>query len=72
MSSFQNCQYTGIGERMDTSPSKGTFWSMVVSNFCLSALSITNLGLLSSMVGFILHDKCRQVSMNETDRADSS
>ncbi|KAJ4290269.1 hypothetical protein N0V90_010484 [Kalmusia sp. IMI 367209] len=41
----------------DTSASRLTFWSMFVSNFVLSALSITNLGLISSMVGFILHQK---------------
>ncbi|KAK7192074.1 hypothetical protein PSPO01_01646 [Paraphaeosphaeria sporulosa] len=56
-SSFLQCQYTEILDTMDTSASKGTFWFMFVSNFCLSALSITNLGLISSMVGFILHQK---------------
>ncbi|KAF2438429.1 hypothetical protein P171DRAFT_458593 [Karstenula rhodostoma CBS 690.94] len=42
---------------MDTSTSEVTFWSMFASNLCLSALSITNLGLISSMVGFILQQK---------------
>ncbi|KAL5455563.1 hypothetical protein PMIN06_004393 [Paraphaeosphaeria minitans] len=56
-SSFLQCQYTEINDTMNTSASKATFWSMIVSNFCLSALSITNLGLISSMVGFILHQK---------------
>ncbi|KAF1973937.1 hypothetical protein BU23DRAFT_553917 [Bimuria novae-zelandiae CBS 107.79] len=42
---------------MNTSASKTTIWSMFVSNFILSALSIANLGLISSMVGFLLHQK---------------
>jgi hypothetical protein len=33
------------------------FWPFFVSNFILSALSITNLGLISSMVGWLLDQK---------------
>lgn len=50
-------EYGRIDSIMDTSASKTTFWSMLVCNFVVSALSITNLGLISSMVGFILHQK---------------
>ena len=50
-------QYGKIESVMNTSASKTTFWSMLGSNFVLSALSITNLGLISSMVGFLLHQK---------------
>lgn len=34
-----------------------SFWPLFASNFVLSALSITNLGLISSMVGFLLNQK---------------
>jgi hypothetical protein len=33
------------------------FWPLLISNFILSALSISNLGLISSMVGFLLDQK---------------
>jgi hypothetical protein len=33
------------------------FWPLFASNFVLSALSISNLGLISSMVGFLLDQK---------------
>lgn len=56
--SFITYQYTAVSSTMDTSASKATFWSMFASNFCLSALSITNLGLITSMVGFLHDQKC--------------
>jgi hypothetical protein len=33
------------------------FWPILISNFVLSALSISNLGLISSMVGWLLNQK---------------
>jgi hypothetical protein len=45
-----NSQQTLPGQTYDM------FWQLFVSNLLLSALSITNLGLISSMVGF-LHDQ---------------
>jgi hypothetical protein len=33
------------------------FWPILTSNFVLSALSISNLGLISSMVGWLLDQK---------------
>ncbi|KAH7065677.1 hypothetical protein BKA63DRAFT_161959 [Paraphoma chrysanthemicola] len=41
-----------------TSTSRNSlFWPLLISNFVLSALSIANLGLISSMVGFLLDQK---------------
>lgn len=40
-----------------TKPSSGMFLPMFAANFLLSALSITNLGLISSMVGWLLDQK---------------
>lgn len=41
----------------DTSATRVTFWLMFGTSFVLSALSITELGLVSSMVGWVLHQK---------------
>ncbi|KAL5115450.1 hypothetical protein ACEQ8H_006672 [Pleosporales sp. CAS-2024a] len=38
-------------------PAAFLFWPILVSNIVLSALSIANLGLISSMVGFLLDQK---------------
>jgi hypothetical protein len=38
-------------------PASSLFWPLLISNFILSALSIANLGLISSMVAFLLDQK---------------
>ncbi|KAF2820512.1 hypothetical protein CC86DRAFT_374220 [Ophiobolus disseminans] len=40
-----------------TNPMASLFWPLFASNFVLSALSIANLGLISSMVAFLLGQK---------------
>jgi hypothetical protein len=40
-----------------TTLASSLFWPLLISNFVLSALSIANLGLISSMVGFLLDQK---------------
>ncbi|OAK94052.1 hypothetical protein IQ06DRAFT_321307 [Phaeosphaeriaceae sp. SRC1lsM3a] len=40
-----------------TAAASSLFWPLLISNFVLSALSITNLGLISSMVAFLLDQK---------------
>jgi hypothetical protein len=47
------------------------FWPLLLSNFLLSALSITNLGLISSMVGF-LHGQKDNVHSYSVAWSDSS
>jgi hypothetical protein len=39
------------------SATSSLFWPVLISNFVLSALSISNLGLISSMVGWLLDQK---------------
>jgi hypothetical protein len=40
-----------------TTAASSLFWPLLISNFVLSALSIANLGLISSMVGWLLDQK---------------
>jgi hypothetical protein len=42
---------------LQRTPASSLFWPLLISNFILSALSIANLGLISSMVAFLLDQK---------------
>jgi hypothetical protein len=51
--------------------STGAFWSIFLSNALLSALSIANLGMISSMVGF-LHDQKDNVGTYQVNWPDNT
>lgn len=53
---------TSTSTSTGTAPASSLFWPLLISNFVLSALSIANLGLISSMVAFLLDQKHNVVS----------
>jgi hypothetical protein len=54
---FRRTKPVSITSDARTTPASSLFWPLFASNFILSALSIANLGLISSMVGFLLDQK---------------
>ncbi|KAH7392408.1 hypothetical protein DE146DRAFT_766681 [Phaeosphaeria sp. MPI-PUGE-AT-0046c] len=54
---FRRSTPTPTSTPTGTAPASSLFWPLLISNFALSALSIANLGLISSMVAFLLDQK---------------
>lgn len=64
---LKNSSAKATGTRSGT----GTFWPIFLSNALLSALSIANLGMISSMVGF-LHDQKDNVGTYQVNWPDNT